>query len=225
MEIILMRKFCFVCGNRTDRLAEGKCEDCLRKRAFVELPEKIEITQCSKCKKALSRNKWVDFNIEKIVEGLGKARGNVAKVEAKADLKKITATFFLTPHSSDEVIKETHEAVFHINKIICSSCSRKHSGYYEAVLQLRGFDENDLEKLSDVFGMLERKTFYRINEVKGGFDVKVGNKLAVGAAAGDVRKKFPSDIKKSSKIVTKIDGRDVHRKFILIRKSENKRGG
>ncbi len=216
-----MRKFCFVCGNRTDRLAEGKCEDCLKKRAFVELPEKIEITQCSKCKKALSRNKWVDFNIEKIVEELGKTRGKVEKVEAKADLKKITATFFLTPHSSDDVIKETHEAVFHINKIICSACSRKHSGYYEAVLQLRGFGEGDLEKLGDVFGALERKTFYRINEVKGGFDVKVGNKLAVGAAAKIIRAKFPkSEMKKSSKIVTKIDGRDVHRKFILIRKSE-----
>jgi len=213
-----MRKFCFVCGNHTDNLTEGRCEDCLGKRAFVELPGKIEITQCTKCKKVLARNKWVEFNLEKTVESLGKIKGKVARVEAKEGLKKITATFFLTPHSSDDVIKETHEAVFHINKVICSSCSRKHSGYYEAVLQLRGFDENDLEKMEDIFAMLERKTFYRINEVKGGFDIKVGNKLAVGAAAGDVRKKFPSDIKKSSKIVTKIDGRDVHRKFILIRK-------
>ncbi|MFZ3077512.1 MAG: NMD3-related protein [Candidatus Aenigmatarchaeota archaeon] len=217
-----MRKFCFVCGKTTDKLVEGACEDCIGKRAFVELPKKIEITQCSKCKKVLARNKWIDFSIEKTVESLGKVRGKVAKVEAKEGLKKITATFFLTPHSSDDVIKETHEAVFHINKVICSSCSRKHSGYYEAVLQLRGFDENDLERMGDIFGMLERKTFYRITEVDGGFDVKVGNKLAVGAAAADVRKKFHSDIKKSSKIVTKIDGRDVHRKFILIRKIPKK---
>jgi len=223
LKVMIMRKFCFECGKTTDKLADGRCEDCLGKRAFVELPEKIEVTQCTKCKKVLARNKWIDFNIEKTVESLSKVRGKVARVEAKEGLKKITATFFLVPHSSNDIIKETHEAVFHINKVICSSCSREHSGYYEAVLQLRGFDDNDLEKMGDIFAMLERKTFYRINEVPGGFDVKVGNKLAVGAAASDVRKKFRSDIKKSSKIVTKIDGRDVHRKFILIRKLENKR--
>lgn len=217
-----MRKFCFVCGKTTDTLAEGACEDCIKKRAFVGLPERIEITQCNKCKKILAKNKWADFSIEKTVEGLGKVRGNIVKVEAKEGLKKITATFSLTPHSSDNVIKEIHDIGLHIVKVICPSCSRKHSGYYEAVLQLRGFDANDLEKMGDVFGMLEKKTFYRVKEVKGGFDIKVGNKLAVGSAAGDIRKKFPSKMKKSAKIVTKIDGRDVHRKFVLIRKIQKK---
>lgn len=213
-----MRKFCFVCGNLTDKLADGRCEDCLGKRAFVELPEKIEITQCNKCKKVLAKNKWADFNIEKLAYGLGNARGKVIGVDAKADRKKLTATFVLSPNPQGKTITETHEAVFHINKVICSSCSRKHSGYYEAVLQLRGFEESDLEKLKGVFGALERKTFYRIKEVKGGFDIKVGNKLVVNSAAKDIGKLFPSEIKKSFSVVTKIDGRDVHRKFVLIRK-------
>lgn len=202
----------------------GKCESCFKKLEYVDFPKRMDVVVCGKCKKMLSKNKWVDINLEKIVEGFIKIRqhAKIKKIEARLGIKSIAADFFLSDHSGNE-ITETHEAVFHENRIICSSCSRKHSGYYEAVLQLRGFDENDLEKMEDIFGMLERKTFYRINEVKGGFDIKVGNKLAVGAAAGDIRKKFPSEMKKSSKIVTKIDGRDVHRKFILIRKAESKK--
>ncbi len=215
-----MRKFCFICGKKTDKLADGRCDDCMKGRAFVELPDRIEVTQCNKCKKMFFNNRWADFSLEKIVENSGKARGKVEKVRAALDGKKVAATFILTPDSADNVVEEMHEASFHTNKIICPTCSRKHSGYYEAVLQLRGFGEDDLEKMREIFDALERKTFYRINEVKGGFDVKVGNKLVVNTAAKDIRKKFPSEIKKSFSIVTKIDGRDVHRKFVLIRKLE-----
>lgn len=215
-----MRKFCFICGKKTDKLADGRCEDCMKGCAFVDMPGRIEVIQCNKCKKMFFNNRWTDFNIEKVVESSYKARGKVEKVKAEMEGRKVIATFILTPDSTDKEVEETHEADFHINKVICPMCSRKHSGYYEAVLQLRGFGENDLEKLKGVFDNLERKTFYRIKEVKGGFDVKVGNKLVVNTAAKDIRKKFPSEMKKSSSIVTKIDGRDVHRKFILIRKLE-----
>lgn len=217
-----MRKFCFICGSPTDKLADGRCEDCLKKSAFLSLPRKIEVTQCNKCKKMFLDNKWTEFDIVKILEKSVKLSGKIKKIDAKEEKKKIKASFVLVPAFSDREVEEAHEADFHVNKIICPSCSRRHSGYYEAVLQLRGFDENGLEKLVGVFDMLKEKTFYRVNEVKGGFDIKVGNKLVVVSAASDVRKKFPSEMKKSFSIVTKIDGRDVHRKFILIRKIQKK---
>ncbi len=218
-----MRKFCFVCGKETGNLAEGRCRDCLKGRVFAIMPKKIEITQCAKCGKALMKNKWVEYNPGKIAESFAKVSGKLKGVEAKTDGKKLKTTFIVEPSSSSGETREEHEASFHINKIICPSCSRKHSGYYESVLQLRGFGEGDMEKMNDIFEMIERKSFYRIKEVKGGFDIKIGNKLAVDSAAKIIRAKFPkSEMKKSSKIVTKIDGRDVHRKFILVRKSERK---
>ncbi len=218
-----MRKFCFECGRKTDELSGGKCTECAKKSVFVELPKRMEIIQCGKCKKALMRNKWVDFNLEKIVESFAKVNGRAGKIEAELDRKKLKAVFSLVPRSSEKEIKETHEAVFHINRIICPTCSRRHSGYYEGVLQLRGFAEDDLEAMRGVFCEIEKKSFLRIKEVDGGFDVKVGNKLVMDSAAKKIRAKFPSEIKKSAKIVTKIDGRDVHRKYILIRKAEGRK--
>ncbi len=215
-----MRKFCFVCGKRTEVLINGKCEDCFKKSEYVDFPKRMDVVICSKCKKMLLKNKWVDINLEKIIECFIKIRhhAKIKKIEARREAKSIVADFFLSDHSGNE-ITETHEAVFHENRIICPSCSRKHSGYYEAVLQLRGFDDKDLESMADIFERIGKKTFYRIREVKGGFDAKIGGKLAINSAANDIRKRFPrSEKKESSKIVTKIDGRDVHRKFVLIRK-------
>jgi nonsense-mediated mRNA decay protein 3 len=215
-----MRKFCFVCGKGTANLAEGRCEDCLKGRALAILPEKIEVTQCAKCGKALMKNKWIEYSPEKTAGSFAKVSGKLKRVEAKTDGKKLKMTFIIEPPSSGGETREEHEASFHINRIICPSCSRKHSGYYEAVLQLRGFGEGDMEKMNDIFEMIERKSFCLVKDVKGGVDIKIGNKLAVDSAAKIIRAKFPnSEMKKSSKIVTKIDGRDVHRKFILVRKS------
>lgn len=212
------RKFCFVCGKRTDKLTEGRCENCIQ-NVFVKLPEKIEIKACSKCNKMLLKNKWTDFNLERILESAAKVSGKLKKIELYLDKKKIKATFFLIPTFSDKEKKEIHETDFHIIKIICPSCSRKYSGYYEAVLQLRGFSESDLAMMEDIFSMMEKKTFYNIKDIKGGFDIKIGKKAVVNTAAKSIRSRFPNlETKESMKIVTKIDGRDVHRKFILIRK-------
>ncbi len=214
-----MRKFCFVCGKRTEKLYEGICEACSRKEEYVKLPKKIEITQCGKCGKMFFKNRLVDFNLEKILKNnlTLKDSAKIKGIEASHDGKKIAAAVLLSLPSGKE-IREARETGFHISKIICSSCSRKHSGYYEAVLQLRGFDDKDLESMADIFERIGKKTFYRLKEVKGGFDVKIGNKLAINSVAGDIKKRFPSEMRKSKKIVTKIDGRDVYRKFVLIRK-------
>lgn len=217
-----MRKFCFACGKSTDELEGGRCRECSGKDVLVSLPKRIEVVACAKCEKMLFKNRWTDFNLERIVADAAKTSARISKIEAKAERKKLTADFVLEADSGKEK-KETHEAVFHTNRVICSSCSRRFSGYYEAVLQLRGFSEGELERLSDVLGMIERKSFYRIKEVPGGFDIKIGNKLVVDSAAKEVRTKFPKvEMKKSAKIVTKIDGRDVHRKFILLRKVERR---
>ncbi len=219
-----MRKFCFECGRKTDELSGGKCTECAKKTVFVELPKRMEITQCSKCKKALMKNRWTDSSLEKMLESFSKVDGKAKKIEAELNGKKVKATFVLEPRSSDREVREAHEAIFHINRIICPTCSRRHSGYYEGVLQLRGFAEDDLEAMRGIFCEIERKSFLRIKEVEGGFDVKVGNKLVIGSAAGAIRKKFHvAEMKKSSKIVTKIDGRDVHRKYVLIRKAEGRK--
>lgn len=221
-----MRKFCFICGRKTDKLVDGRCETCAKESVFVQLPEKIEITRCGKCKRMLLRNRWVDFSPEKIAESAAKVSGKIRRMEAIEDGKTIRATFNIAPPFSDREVIEMHEAALHTNRVICPTCARKYSGYYEAVLQMRGFSEGDMESMGDIFDMIGRKSFYSIKEVKGGFDVKIGDKLIVDSAAKDIRKRFPkSETKGSSKIVTKIDGRDIYRKFILIRKPENKRAG
>lgn len=213
-----MRKFCFACGKKTGELEGGLCGECSEKGVLVRLPKRIEVVACAKCGKMLFKNKWAGFSLEKLAADAAETSARIKGIEAKAEGKKLGAVFVLENAAGKEKT-EAHETVFHIAKVICPSCSRKHSGYYEAVLQLRGFGEGDLEKMKGILDNIERKSFYRIKEVRGGFDVKIGNKLLVNSAAKDVRARFPSsEMAKSSKIVTKMDGRDVHRKFVLVRK-------
>lgn len=213
-----MRKFCFECGKKTGDLEGGLCAECSGKGVLVKLPKRIDVVACAKCGKMLFRNKWAGFSLEKVVADAAETSVKIKKIGAKLEGKKLKINFVLETAAGNEKTEE-HEIIFHANKIICPYCSRKHSGYYEAVLQLRGFGEGDLERMKSIFDNMEKKTFYRIKEARGGFDVKIGNKLVVNSAAKDIRARFPgSEMRKSSKIVTKMDGRDVHRKFVLVRK-------
>lgn len=112
------------------------------------------------------------------------------------------------------------EGFYKVKKTICPNCSRKFGGYYEAILQLRGlstevidFTENRLENISKN----DRKAFYKIESVKNGFDIYIGSKSAAKKVSELVKRNFNLKIIKSYKLVTRREGRDVHRTVISLK--------
>ncbi len=209
-------KFCFLCGKKTENLIKGYCEECYNKKfKLIEIPEEINVTICSKCNKIKEKNKWKDIEIDGFLRNKIKILGKNVKIRfEKNDVLRIYVKGFL--EGSKTLKEETYELKLKINKEVCLNCSRKYGDYHEAVLQIRGnLTNDDFNSIDDL--VLMKKGFYKIKEVKGGYDLLIGSKALSEKITDFLRKKYKTEIKKSYKLVTSKDGKDIYRNIILIK--------
>lgn len=99
-----------------------------------------------------------------------------------------------------------------MKKSICEDCSRETSGYYEAIVQIRG---SRARKFSEkILKELKRKTFVsKYIEAREGIDMHVGSKKAVAEVMGELNLKP----KISDKLYGVKDGRRVYRRTYCMR--------
>jgi len=205
-------KFCFICGKKTEKLIEGYCEDCYNKNySLIKIPKEINVIKCSKCDRFKSRNAWIDGEIEDLIKNDIKILGGNVKIRIEGN--KIFATGFL--RDSKKSKEETCETNIKIKKILCPNCSKKLGDYFESTIQLRGdVTEEILDFIDEKF---REKTFYKIERVKGGLNLCIGNKNIANQVAEELKRRYTLEIKKSFKLFTKKDGKDVYKCTILIR--------
>jgi nonsense-mediated mRNA decay protein 3 len=204
-------KFCFVCGKETDKLVEGYCEDCYNQKFnLIAIPKKLEVILCTKCHKVKDGVSWTDQNVEDIVKKKLKLLGNCKSIEVKG--KKICVSGTL--EKSGKAKEESHDANFKVIKIVCPTCSKRLGGYYETVIQLRGVVSNSVLKLVD--SEITRTSYYRVEAVKGGFDLFVGDKSAANKVVNILMNSYKFKISKNYRLSTKKDGRDVYKGIITV---------
>lgn len=217
-------KFCFVCGKKTEKLIEGYCEDCYNEKfKLIEAPNRVYVTVCSKCGMIRQENKWVDKEIDDIIIEKIKIHGRGVKLKIeKNDIAEIYAKGFLK--GSKKIKEETHEVELKIDKLICPNCSKRFGEYYESVIQLRGNITDEVLNSIDSLVLSEyqknKKAFYRIEIVKGGFDLFLGNKSIANRIENLLSKRYKSEIKKSFKLITRREGKDIYRNIMLVRISD-----
>jgi len=205
-------KFCFVCGKKTEKLIEGYCEDCYNKNFnLIEVPKELCIFQCSKCKKIRQKNAWVDTEMEDLIKNSVKILGNNVKIEVNKD--KIFSTGFLK--TSKKAKEEIHEVNVKIIKALCPVCSKRSGGYYESIIQLRGDISEEI--LNFIDKEIKEKTFYRAERVKGGLNLYIGNKNIANQIADKLKRAYKLEVKKSFKLHTKKEGRDIYKSTFLIK--------
>jgi nonsense-mediated mRNA decay protein 3 len=209
-------KFCFVCGKKSESLIKGYCEECYKSKfKLIEVPEEIEVAMCNRCKKINEKNKWKEAEIDEILKDKIKILGKNVKIRfEKNDNVKVHAKGFL--EGSKEVKEEVHEVKIRIRKRLCSVCFKKSGKYYESIVQIRGsLTDDDMDSIDDI--VLERGGFYRLEDTKGGYDFYVSDKSLARKIAEFFRKKYKVDIKKSFKLFTRKEGKDIYRDTILLR--------
>jgi nonsense-mediated mRNA decay protein 3 len=208
-------KFCFVCGKKTDELIEGYCEDCYSKKfKLIEVPKEFSLVICRKCSKINHENKWEDSEIKELVKQKIKILGQDVEIKIERnDVLHVSAKGSFK--DSKKLKEETYEIPLKLNKVLCPNCLKISGGYYEAVLQLRGnVTEETLDFVDEKIKSL--KEFYRIKEVKNGFDLYTSNKSTANKIAKLLKDKFKADIKKSFKLITRKEGKDIYRNVILV---------
>jgi nonsense-mediated mRNA decay protein 3 len=206
-------KFCFVCGKKTEKLIEGYCEDCYNNSFnLIQTPKEITILLCSKCKKIKQKNDWNDIGIEDLVKNNIKVLGDNVKIEVIGN--KIFASGSLK-NSKKFKEEETHEINIKTVKVLCPECSRRLGGYYEAIMQLRGNVSEEV--LNFIDKEIKEKSFYRIDHVKGGFILYIGNKNIANQIADKIKRIYNLEVKKSFKLYTKKEGKDVYKSVFSVK--------
>ncbi len=105
---------------------------------------------------------------------------------------------------------------------ICEDCMKISSGYHESVMQLRGFEKEEVIKIEEMFYSSGEKFFKK--EEKHGPNFYFLRKHAAEKLAKRIQKMFKSvEIKKSYKLITVKDGKRVYRNYISVRKNEQER--
>jgi len=212
------KKFCFICGKQST--IEGLCEECWGKRhKLVELPEKLEFIQCPKCNLVKIRNNWVEPDLGKIIRDSAKLHGKITAwgTSLQKDGYEITACGEIEGIEK----KETHKIRLHAIKNICPVCGRVLSGYYEAIIQVRG--EHDgrtlewLEREAERIGRTDSMAFIRRETVKGGTDYFFGSKKAAKSIAMEMKKKFNAELTESFQVAGRKDGKELVRTIISVR--------
>jgi NMD protein affecting ribosome stability and mRNA decay len=131
-------------------------------------------------------------------------------VKLKIDENKITASGSLIPRTEKE---EVHDISVKVVNSLCPECCKRSGGYYETIIQLRG---NVSERILDIIGKETRDTFYRVEKVKNGLDLYIGNENIAKKIACMLKRNYKFKVKKSFKLYTKKEGKDIYKTTILI---------
>ncbi len=179
-------KICPRCGATNDKkkFIGAFCEDCFAERVKIEVPRAITYQICKTCGRTRTA-KWEHLSnraLEKLA--LREIKGKFNNVRfIFPDSGDGTASAVFLVQAGDSFIEIPKQFELVQKKTQCEDCSRTSSGYFEAIIQLRG-DERKVAKMRDTLvRSLQRKTFIsRIEEQKhGGVDLYVGSNKEVFA--------------------------------------------
>lgn len=216
--------FCVECGKK-GKTYNGLCIDCyIKSRKFFEIPS-INISICRNCG-AYYINKWRKEDMWKDIEEYLK-RNIKAEIEYEIEIDKEKNKIILKGNFEGKEIRDEEKLKINFKKRLCEKCSLQKGGYFEAIVQVRGIDE---EQCKEIEKMAERKieekdSFISKKERKEyGIDFYIGSKKAAISLAKEIKEKFGGEMKKSSSLVGMKDGKRIYRDTYAIRLPEYKAG-
>ncbi|ODS35000.1 hypothetical protein BEH94_12150 [Candidatus Altiarchaeales archaeon WOR_SM1_SCG] len=214
--------FCPKCGKE----GNGLCAKCYLEGSELKF-KKTEIILCS-CGKVHYHGEWV-HEFESAIEGLaGKnlvvpSEINVEKLVFEIlskNNKRIFLKIYVAGKYKNESIKTEVLAEIKVINKTCESCGRISGNYYEAVIQIR---PDDAENIKDIIDDIDSDFITKVMDVKNGIDIYITTQQY----ARELVNKFKNrgfDIKTSAKLMGKKDGKDFYRVYISVKPPRFKEG-
>jgi len=210
-----MEKICPRCGAKSTerKFIENFCADCFKSFIDLDLPPSVEIPVCRQCDRVKLRE-WQEKDKEAIgqfvLRACGIKEGDV-KIHVNDD-----------GECRIEVVSEREGAKIEVEdrvgikyvQTLCDRCSRTSSGYYEAIIQLRGSAEKVGNMRANMQPILEKDSFIsKTVESKRGVDFYVGSRKAAEEALAE----FSLKPLISNKLYGVKDGQRVYRTTFSVR--------
>ena len=215
-------KFCPQCGNETDKFYDNLCKNCfLRKIKLEDLPEKIKIIHCRLCGKFFGSEKGeIDFE-EAVNYSLSKVlrQREIESATFRIDKDKVYSEIIIESGG----LRKNIEVDFDLAKkeTMCKFCAQKISGYFNAILQIRGSKSNEV--LGEIKTEIERLNkrdslafISKVEDFKNGKDIYIGSKSATHKIVSLLKRRYRIKTKISRKQYGIQGGKQVFRDTVLI---------
>ena len=212
---------CPSCGKKIDSKLRI-CEDCLLKdkKFFKEFSFEL----CKFCGKVRKGKLWRPLSKKILEKALMKNRvrelgfdvNDVKVINYVLDSKtrKLSINCEVSFSLDGKEFKKSLVENVKIKLGICRDCNIRRTKYYEAIVQIRGVSDLEME---NILARIPSKEISRVEKVRGGWDIyffysreakKVARKLA----------KNNFKLKISPKLVGRKDGKNLYRLSISLRK-------
>ena len=208
-----MERVCPRCGalSGSKKFFGDFCEDCYLDMINLEFPSRVEVPLCKMCGK-VRISKWEELSktaLETIVKK--NARGGYDSFHVSSlGGHQYEVTFLVSRGSNYFEVKKKFS--LKLGKSICDECSRATSGYYEAIIQVRG--KHAQRWAEKIMRELKNRTFVsKYKELDEGIDIYVGSKKEASAALS-ILKRRPTI---SDTLYGVKDGRRVYRRTYCVR--------
>ncbi len=182
-------KYCPTCNRNSNefKFIGDFCEICSTKKILETIPDSIEINQCKDCKKIKTNLGYYEFNKASLVALLSKIVKNSSVKILNFDQDKKTILARFTIHKDQDKLVFEKQFSYKIKNLMCQQCYWRHSGYYEAIVQLRidsdNMQQNKQDKIERILKSLtnfiinNNGFIARIDKEKFGYDIYTSNKI------------------------------------------------
>ncbi len=235
--------FCIECGKEKVELYNGRCSACFAAgNKLISIPSDMAIEICAHCSSVHVGGKWVENEqpeeeiiAEKIIQESvpdEDAKDIVLKIEP-VNQKGSTLEILVKARGivREVTVKREFALNIKINRNACPECSKQASGYYEAVLQLRGdkrfLDPNEIKRAERIIEKLLEKLFPKNRmaylaqrvEIKEGIDYYFGSYKAARKVSNALKQQMGGLIGESPRLMgrDKTAGKDLYRIWISFR--------
>jgi NMD protein affecting ribosome stability and mRNA decay len=220
---------CVRCGKEVQALIEGLCIDCFIYTRGIDTLFKATVDQCPVCGRIRIDNKWTDnpsdlssWLARKIGEKYSKIFNKYGLMIRDVELSGDSFIARILSENSVLVFKGKIELSF--RRSICPLCLREKQESFEAVIQVRAEDEEDIKKIREVVDTTlsalppERASeVLVIDELKEGLDLKVYSHSTARFIANRIKALYPSELKETHKLITIKGGKRQSKLTISVR--------
>ncbi len=238
--------FCVECGKEPEELHDGLCSECYSKRLQATIPEHLDIEVCTSCWSVRQGSQWKErpdmyaIMLER-VDGAISISPEVDRYAFRAefteeDPRNIMADIAVELFSGDIKVERELNSKIILKKEQCTTCSRIHGNYYEAILQVRpSLRELTEEQKKEVKKMVHREIEDRRGgdrsifitseeEMHGGLDYYLSDNAVAKKLSKDISQHFGGKVTTSSKLAGRKDGRNIYKMTYSVRVPPYERG-
>lgn len=221
---------CSIC-NKEEIFTENICFSCFQKKYdIINQIKEIETYVCPTCMKIKVLKQYkeiedtfpdfvttiknsivlnsdfslVDFTFEyDLIEEIKYFIANRTK-----KMKRLAVDITAEIKYKDQIFSMKLEIPYHFSNEQCIDCNRHLSKYYEAVLQVRIQNNEDIKNKSKVYDFIidditkKKELYNKFVELKNGFDFHMQNKRYTYRLVNNLKKKFGGYVQSSRKLLT-----------------------